>query len=345
TPSIVITPTSYDFGSVNLGENATTEFTVTTANLSAYPIPEMIDNSTPNGAFIIVSGGVLNNGTTTLTIKFEPKEAGNFTKQLKISMDNVIATADLSGVGVGTLVPEKQGDEWPLDPSNPLTILNETFDNVPYNQPFSLPQWKNIAEQNYRAWWGFDFTDDELMNYTAKAVAYNSTNTAAAPYEMWLITPPLDFVNASSKWFTFKVMGDLMSDEDDARLAVYYMYLKNGEVSQSKINFDIPVGSDFNGEWRNMQFDLTESKQNVFFIGFRFSATGGNASAASYYIDDVTYGLPNVSIPEITDDSIKIITVFDLMGRRVDQNNLKRGVYIIQSEENGRIGSRKIMVR
>ena len=347
-PLITANPTTYTFPDLKVGQTDTVEILVHTENLptSEWPFARMIDNGEPNGAFLRLDEPVRNDDKS-IRVVFQPTTEGTLTKRMEIFCNGVTsAFVDFTGTAVGAVTtPEKQGDNWPLDPSNPLALLNETFDNVPRNQPLGLPQWKNIAEQNYRAWWGFDFTDDEVRNYTAKAVAYNSMNTSAVPYEMWLITPPLDFVNSASKWFTFKAMGDLMSDTDDARLEVYYMYLNNGEVFRSKISFDIPVGADFNGEWRDMSIDLTGSNKDVFFIGFRFSATGGSAGAASYYIDDVTYGLPNVSIPKVTDDSTETVAVFDWMGRKVDPNNWKRGVYIIRTQQNGTIENRKVMIK
>ena len=66
-----------------------------------------------------------------------------------------------------------------------------------------------------RAWWGYTFPDydtDNAGEHAAKVTAYDSKVETGneTPCQMLLVTPALDFENAKSKYFTFRVMGQNM---------------------------------------------------------------------------------------------------------------------------------------
>lgn len=249
-----------------------------------------------------------------LGIEYRPVSAGTQTGTITLSSwDAETRTITLSGTATGDIThPDKQGDEYPLDDSHPVALLHETFDNAVHNEPLLLDGWKNIAEQNYRAWWGYDFsratppTDD---GGTAKATLFNSLNPAQEPYEMWLYTPALDFKNAASKVFTFRVSASLISDEARTdSIELYYVEMDDNEphglFRQPVGGVYMPSTADDNDEWFSYHLDLGAEGNAVadtFFMAFRVSGTGGGASAASYYIDDVSFGrtdLPKIHLEQ-----------------------------------------------
>lgn len=278
------------------GKQSFKEFLVSSENITDYLFARITGET---GGTLILSNTTLtkNQANVPLKVTFSPKTEGNYSGTIEIYSKGAQSVfINVSGISTGGTDPEKEGDEYPLDPSNPLILLNEKFDNITHNTPLSITGWKNIAEVNYRAWWGYDFNQFKGVDEkTAKVTAFNSTNTAADPYEMWLITPPLDFKNSASKMFTFRVMGELMIENSDPVLELYYMDMEEDDLYKSKIDMPMPSMPDQNGEW--MEFHLNLEGQNladVFFMGFRFAATGGLENSVVYYIDDVTYGRTDI---------------------------------------------------
>jgi len=298
TAQVTVTPASYTFPPTQVGTVDSVAFDVVLSDRT-YAMVRLIDNAqNPSQTFYLPSPSVLNG--TPLKLKFQPGVAGTFTAKVEIWAYNAsyaeisLAVIDVAGTAIGsTPPPERQGDEWlPMDNANPLVSMCETFDSVTSNQPLTISRWKNIAQENYRAWWGFHHGDTAS---TAKATAYVMGGSPEY-FEMWLITPPLDFANAASKWFSFKEMADFMNSEgeaDNARLQVYYIELDgNGNPDTTELlGFDFPAGSDNEELWTEYRFDISDMNMpiaDVFYIGFKMSAT---ASSVVYYIDDVTWGL------------------------------------------------------
>lgn len=258
---------------------------------------------TPSGAFTL-SNTMLpkNQDGAELQVTFNPKAAGTYTQRLEFySAGAQSVFVDLKGVATDSGEEEPQeGDSLPLDPSNPRTLLSETFDGIESNRPLSVDGWKNIAVQGKRAWWGYQFKDeaDVVVEKTAKVTAYNASDEQT---EMWLVTPPLDFKNAPGKVFTFRVMGNLLFDGQDAGLTLCYMDLLEGELFVSPIDIAMPSIADDNGDWREYHVNLEgQDLADVFFMGFCFRGKGGRENSATYYIDDVTFGrtdLPVITLP------------------------------------------------
>jgi hypothetical protein len=114
---------------------------------------------------------------------------------------------------------------------------------------------------------------------------------------MLLVTPPLDFVNADTKLFTFRVMGQNLREEQTDLLEVLYMDVVNNEVYSEAIKeIDIPASSDYNNQWTDYVVDFSDQDiADVFYIGFRFTSSRGVDNSAIYYIDDVSWGRSNVA--------------------------------------------------
>lgn len=253
-----------------------------------------------------------NQDNAELEITFAPRTTGTFNQRLEFYSEGAQSVfLDLVGTATPGEAGDKEGDEFPLDVTNPLTLLNEHFDGVTNNKVLSINRWKNIAEKGKRAWWGYDFTNENEK--TAKVNAYDSYATETYPMEMWLITPPLDFKNAASKIFTFRVMGDILVENQDAKLEVCYVDMKGEGDSfyQNPIDIAMPSIPDDNGDWREYHVNLEgQNIADVFFIGFHFTATGGRVNSASYFIDDVSFG--RTDLPTLTPSVTQIAETVEL---------------------------------
>ena len=189
-----------------------------------------------------------------------------------------------------------------LSTESPLTLVNETFDNQERNKPLHIAGWTNSAIKGTRAWWGFSFldTDASAGEHVAKVTAYDSKveigeETAA---QMMLVTPALDFKNAKSKMFTFRVRGDYLLDEQTDKLELCYIDMEDGTPYVAPVGgFSMPCTKDESGEWYEYHLDLADYElSDVFFMGFRLTCTRGRNNSATYYIDDVTYGRTDIPV-------------------------------------------------
>ena len=98
TPTISATPSTLDFGEVNIGETVEKEITVTGSNLTAAP------THTVSGTGFTVAGELTAEGGT-LTVTYAPTAEGASTGTLTITGDEQTATVALSGTGVTPIAP------------------------------------------------------------------------------------------------------------------------------------------------------------------------------------------------------------------------------------------------
>ncbi len=192
----------------------------------------------------------------------------------------------------------------------PLALMIEPFDNVSHNKPAQVDGWQNVAAAEQRPWWGFDEAKTSPARGTdryVKATAYQYATESTGEWEMWLVTPALDYKNAGSKMFTFSIMGEYLPDEDNATLMeVYYIDPTNpSDVLFQNLteSFDIPRTADVAEEWQTFYLNLApfaETVADVFCMAFHFKGPNGNEGAVTYYIDDVSWG--RTDLPMITPD-------------------------------------------
>lgn len=306
-PTVTVEPDTLPEFAAKPGESDKKSISVTTAFLPDYLYAKLTGES--QGAFKIDNTMILKNGTYTINVTFTPKKDGVYTDRIQFTSIEVDTFyIDLKGNASGGVDPEApEGDQLPLVTDNPLRLLNESFDNVTHNKPLSLEGWKNIAMTGTRAWWGYEFKDDDgnVTERTAKVTPYDSKLTLGdeAPCQMLLVTPPLDFKNAESKIFTFRVMGDLLLEGQSDVLELCYIDMLYGDMYIAPVELAMPNIPDQNKEWMEYHINLEgQDLADVFFMGFRFNSTRGLTNTATYYIDDVSFGrtdLPQI-IPSVT---------------------------------------------
>lgn len=300
-PTIIVEPMELPEFSAKVGEQQQQTLKVTTKGLPDYGKVKIMGEG--EGAFLINNTMLMPSMEQTLTVTFKPKAEGTFTERLEFSaLEAETFYVTITGTTSGGADPgDKEGDDLPLTAENPLTLLNENFDNITNNKPISIEGWKNVAMEGKRAWWGSDADGEK----TAKVTAYDSNVEIgkATPCEMLLVTPPLDFVNSKTKMFTFRVMGNLLTEGMTDLLELCYIDLEGGEMNVFPVELTMPNIPDLNNEWQEYHLNLEgQDLADVFFMGFRFKSQLGRENSATYYIDDVTYGrddLPMIT-PSVT---------------------------------------------
>lgn len=300
-PTITIDATDITEFKCKAGETVQQKFTVTTANLPDYGKAAVSGLS--KGAFIINNTMLLKDGNAQFTITFKPTKAGTYKETITFTGVKAETKAlELTGVATESGEPEAdaEGDRLPLSNVKPYTYLNETFDGATKNAVLCVNDWRNLAMQGKRAWWGYEWTDEP--NKAAKVTAYDSKVEpgASTPAQMLLVTPPLDYKNTTKKVFSFSIMGDFMMNDMDDLLEVCYIESDSDGLYIEPLVMDIPCTPDMNKEWVAYEVNLdNQNIADVFYIGFRFTSNRGTDNTCVYYVDNVVWGDPT---PAITGD-------------------------------------------
>lgn len=318
-PVISVTPSEVPAFEVLEGKQQQQTITLSSANCTDF-IYAHVDHI--QGEAFTIDGTMFSRNTdVTVTITFAPKVAGSYQSTVTFYSENAESVViTLNGTGIAK-TPETI--DWQTDFAwnlfNPLNLMIEQFGDVSHNETLILDGWQNVAAADQRPWWGFDASKTQILEGDgkfAKATAYQFGQESTGNWEMWLVTPPLDFKNAGGKVFTFSVMGQYLASEgNESKLEIYYIDATDpSNVFRQDLtsSFDIPKTSDMNESWRTFFLDLgpySETIADVFFMAFRFVGPNGNEGAVTYYIDNVSWGrtdlpLISVDVPQIAETAV-----------------------------------------
>ena len=359
-PTITLNPQKLEQFTAKINEKSEQTIEVTTANMPDYTYVKVKDP----GAFLLNNTMLIRNMTNTLKVTFQPKKEGTYSTSIVFSalgMDDVEVA--IEGVATGETPDEpKEGVDLVLSEENARSVLDEKFDNIERNKPLDIEGWTNSALKGTRAWWGFSFLDYDAESpneKVAKVTPYDSKMETGmgTPAQMMLVTPPLDFKNAASKIFTFKVRGDYLQDNQPDLLELCYVDIAEGSLYvQPLAECKMPCTKDESGKWFPYSIDLTgQQLADVFFMAFRFTSTRGCDNTATYYIDDVTYGLETTAIKTVGTTEKARLTVYNLAGSKVAEKSgssvadalhgLPRGMYIVKAVSADGVSTSKVQVK
>ena len=245
-------------------------------------------------AFQLLDYSLPKNTTRAVVLQFYPKEAGECSSKLWWTTQGGDTVAIVvTGTATAPAPPVVDYDtvfHW--DSSAPLDILDEHFGNAAtyHNKTYRVPTgWQNVVTQGTRAWWGYD-TDTTNM---AKACGYAYGIETCTAMETWLVTPALNFNTAGKKQFGFRVMGQLLSEDQVGHLQLWYLDPANNVEQQiSAVDALIPaMDSEKSGKWVDVVVDLTgQDIADAFFMAFRYADYSCNTGVI-YNITDVTWGI------------------------------------------------------
>lgn len=306
-PAISVSPDPLPAFEATVGQQVTQTLSVSSINCTDY-VYMRVDHI--QGAAFTIDGTMLpKNSTSEVTIRFTPPEAGTYQSTLTLYSANAESvTVTLNGTGKAA-TPEtvdwQTAFQW--DMSHPLAVLDEHFDGVQHNKTLQVSGWQNVSAAEARPWWGFD--ESKTMpargeGQYAKATAYQSGKESTGTWDMWLVTPALDYKNAPSHVFGFKVMGEYMPDEGiQALFEVYYIDASDpaNVFFQAFEGLSIPTTADENNVWVPFQIHL-ENQPNipdVFFMAFRYTGPNGAEGVVTYYVDDVSWGVVSEGIEAV----------------------------------------------
>lgn len=308
-PEIHIAPAALPQFAAKAGTQVRDSVVVTSLNCME-DLAVSILNDGNDAAFQISSSLIPRNMEAKTYITFSPRKAGEYSATIYWSSKNA-QKQQLRITGVATEGDPETKDyatAFVWDMSSPLALLNEHFDNIESNKTLKLDGWQNVVTAGTRPWWGYvDVNNDG--EHCAKATGYVWQGESTVVDSMWLVTPALDYKNAKNQVFTFRVRGDALTDDMSAKLQLYFIDATDkNDVFFQDLEIAMPDTKDQAGDWLDFQVNLTgqENIHDVFFMGFKFSGINGAEGAATYLIDDVSWGrddLPLISVdhPEFYD--------------------------------------------
>ena len=174
-----------------------------------------------------------------------------------------------------------QGGDTPVEPVDPVSSLNATFEGV--TAISQLPGWslKNVIGN--KSWY---FTSFEENSYAA-ITGYKGTSTDG--YESWLITPPLNFDAMAQKVLSFQSQAAYSGTD---KLEVFVMTTADpstATLSALECHIAEPPATGYSGFEASGEISL-ESFSGVGYIGVRYTAPAGASGYRTYCIDNVVAG-------------------------------------------------------
>lgn len=171
------------------------------------------------------------------------------------------------------------------DLTETVTSLVENFDAVVNNSNIALPGWKVVQVHGDRNWQGRVFTSGTATENYAQATAHNG---AAANYEYWLITPPLNVTAAASKILSFRTAKAFWTSTSSLR--VFVLQCNGTTTTRTEITTaNIVKESDADHVFvPSGNIDLSTFSGRIY-IGFQYIALGGASNSTTFRIDDVWF--------------------------------------------------------
>ena len=312
-PEIHINPATLPQFTAKAGTQKRDSVVVTTLNCTEDLSISCLNDGDGN-AFSVNTTLLPRNMEAKTYITFAPRKAGTYTATIYWSTKGA-QKQQMRLTGVATEGEPEQQDwatTFTWDMSHPATLLNEHFDNINHNKTLKLNGWQNVVRQGTRPWWGFEDRNND-NEHCAKATAYIWGATDSTMYEMWLVTPALDYKNAKNQVFTFRVRGDNLLQGQSAKLQLYFIDATDAnDIFFQDLEITMPNTADQAGDWLDFQVNLAGQTliPDIFFMAFRFTGYSGSNGAAVYLIDDVSWGRND--LPLITADSTQIIATAQL---------------------------------
>jgi len=338
-PSITVTPDSLPAFNAVVGQDMRDTFTVVSTNCMDY-VYLRVDHI--QGAAFTIDGSMMGkNAKNDVQVRFAPTEAGEYLSTVTIYSEGVDAVVlTLRGTGVRR---DSSNIDWlthfQWDESQPMKLMNETFDNIGHNKTIVLDGWQNVAAVDERPWWGFDEAKTSPVRGDeryAKATAYQYAKDSTGTWEMFLVTPALDYKNSEGKIFAFSVMAEYLPDlGSETQLEIFYVDATGDKAYFQDLteSFVFPSISEENNIWRTYFLNLepyAETMADVFHMAFRYIGPNGGAGAVTYYLDNVSWGrtdLPEIRVtPKYLIDSTavigkeKILGEIEVVGRNLTHN-------------------------
>ncbi|MEG2599287.1 MAG: DUF5689 domain-containing protein [Muribaculaceae bacterium] len=179
------------------------------------------------------------------------------------------------------------GDAPVPEPIVPVTSLNENFEDA--TTITSLTGWESVTIAGDKSWYIYTYKAADkvtVINKYASMTGYKGK----APFESWLITPPLNVAGASSKILSFETLVNGYGSISTT-FEVYVLSSNDPKTAtKTKLNATLatPPATGYSVATSSGNIDLSSYGKQVF-IGFCYKAT--DDKTAAWGVDNVKFGL------------------------------------------------------
>ncbi len=333
TPSINANPKQFTTTTVNSnaleninlkGSNLTSDLTI--SGLTA-PFSSTVSTITKEQAMAAEGFDI--------PVTFAPTTRGTHTGSLIISGGGLTesVTVNLSGFADGELTASD------FDTTNPATTLSADFESAVNNQIFTAAGWNNINVKGDRFWQERVFTSSGTTDKYLQATAYSSTNANSAEFDIWLITPAIDFSNlpANSK---FRFDQAVYGAGDHTSFKVFHIALSGANVVKTELTINKTATTD--NIWvTNTDADIS-GITGVGFIAFNYNRIAGTTNSASYRVDNISLSVPTaIETPTLAEGSVfvsngQVVVKAEKAGALIEVYNIGGQRLVSQVAEAGR---------
>jgi len=171
------------------------------------------------------------------------------------------------------------------------TKLEESFDT-------GIPgEWTNLKLSGSNKWEYYSYTSGANTINCARVTGYKGSNP---PYDMWLITPKLDFKNAKSQVLSFT---SEVNNYGNIVLEVYLLDTNDPNTATVKVKLDPvlpakPTSGAYSAWVSSGNMDLSQWNDGCYYIGFNYYAPADpDNNYTTWCIDDVKFGVADPPIP------------------------------------------------
>ena len=192
--------------------------------------------------------------------------------KVKATLANYMGTSGLIDV-----------EDFALPFARPVTVLDEGFVN-------GIPDtWSNVTVSGPAKWSTYAYPAAAPTTFTAQ---FRYTSSSSEPIDAWLITPPLDIANATSKIFSFS--SEVNKDGHDF-IEVYVLDSAEPQNATVKVKLNpvLPThptnGNTYSSWTPSGDLDLSQWADGIYYVGFRFSAPAGSGYS-TWCINNVKFG-------------------------------------------------------
>lgn len=212
------------------------------------------------------------NAREVVTIKPVASDAGSGTLTVAITIDtDVTEREEIFVIGTGN-----NGN------NSGVTSISEDFESGTDYDPASINGWTVAKVQGDRDWQIRTYSNN---NY-AQASAHNGSS---ADYEYWLISPAIDFDNATNKVMSFETAKAYWTSTSS--LEVYVMDGADPAMANAeKLNVTIAQEGDADNTFIPSGDVSLSTQTGVKYIGFKYVAKGGAGNSTTFRIDNFKFG-------------------------------------------------------
>ncbi len=247
-------------------------------------------------------------GGVDIPIRFFPLKSGNYQAKVQISGGGL--RTELTYLVFANAPGGLEVCNLPTDDSQ-----TSLFQNFSTNNLNSLSNWNRFAVKGSDiSWVDKSYSGDYYIYISSYKASENN-------YEIWLLTPALNFDLMERKYLAFESAVSYYSSNSDLKLFV--VNCVDGQTKTTELSFTKPTASNANYEWvKSGEIDLSQFS-GIGYIGFVYTSSS-NSDTGNYQIDDIQIGnFPN-SLPEIYKTYKRQI----VQANRIELNHLSENIQI-----------------